>query len=103
MNKVIQIDLDTTNSSSALIKDRTRRQEFEARNNAALMVCQVERQIRDLGDNAPVNEKARAEKLISDIRELIKQQFADIARLRQLSSDLQQVAYGMSSACVQNT
>jgi molecular chaperone DnaK len=46
----------------------------------------------------PMNEKARAEQLISQIRELVKSNSTDVARLRQLTSDLQQVAYGLTSA-----
>jgi molecular chaperone DnaK len=45
-----------------------------------------------------MNEKARAEQLITDIRELVKNNSTDIARLRQLTSDLQQVGYGLASA-----
>jgi molecular chaperone DnaK len=79
-------------------EDRKRREEVEARNNADSIAYQVERQLKDLGERVPMNEKARAEQLISEIRELIKNNSADVGRLRQLSSDLQQVAYGLSSA-----
>jgi molecular chaperone DnaK (HSP70) len=104
MTKPIQFDLDTMDPLSAPMTDRTRGQEVEARNNAELMAYQVEWQIRDLGDNIAVNEKARAEQLISEIRQLINGESTDIARLRQLSSDLQQVGYGLSSAaCSQST
>ena len=72
-------------------EDRKRREEVEARNSADSMAYQVERQMRELGDRVPVNEKARAEQLISEIRELVKNNSSDVARLRQLTSDLQQV------------
>jgi molecular chaperone DnaK len=62
------------------------------------MAYQVERQIRELGDRMPLNEKARAEQLIADIRELVKNNSSDVARLRQLTSDLQQIASGLASA-----
>jgi molecular chaperone DnaK len=78
-------------------EDRKRRDEVEARNNADSIAYQVERQLKDLGERVPMNEKARAEQLISEIRELVKNNSADVGRLRQLSSDLQQVAYGLSS------
>jgi molecular chaperone DnaK len=77
--------------------DRRRREEVEARNSADSIAYQVERQIRDLGDRVPTNEKARAEQLIAEIRELVKSNSSDVAKLRQLTSDLQQVAYGLSS------
>ena len=79
-------------------EDRKRREEIEARNAADSMAYQVERQLRELGDRVPMNEKARAEQLISQIRELVKSNSTDVARLRQLTSDLQQVAYGLTSA-----
>jgi molecular chaperone DnaK len=46
----------------------------------------------------PLNEKARAEQLISEIQQLTKGESSDIARLRQLTSDLQQLVYGLASA-----
>jgi molecular chaperone DnaK len=79
-------------------EDKRRREEIEVRNNADSIAYQVERQISDLGDRAPVNEKARAEQLISEVRELVKDNSSDLARLRQLTSDLQQIVYALSSA-----
>jgi molecular chaperone DnaK len=79
-------------------EDRRRREEVEARNSADSMAYQVERQISELGDRVAPNEKARAEQLIAEIRELVKNNSSDIARLRQLTGDLQQVAYGLASA-----
>ena len=45
-----------------------------------------------------MNDKARAEQLIGEIRNLVKTNSSDVARLRQLTSDLQQIASAMSSA-----
>ena len=56
-------------------------EEVEARNNADSIAYQVERQIRELGDRVPVNEKARAEQLIAEIRELVKNNSSDVARV----------------------
>jgi molecular chaperone DnaK len=79
-------------------EDKRRKEEVEARNSADAIAYQVERQIRELGDRLPVNERARAEQLISEIREQVKNNSTDVARLRQLASDLQQVAHALSSA-----
>ena len=79
-------------------EDRKRREEVEARNAADSIAYQVERQINELGDRVPMNEKARAEQLIAEIRELVKSDSSDTSRLRQLASDLQQLAAGLSSA-----
>jgi molecular chaperone DnaK len=82
-------------------EDRRRREEVEARNNADAMAYQIERQLKDLGDRAPANEKARAEQMINEVRELVRTQSTDLAKLRQLTSDLQQIGYGLASATQQ--
>ena len=66
-------------------------------NHADSIAYQVERQLRELGDRVPANEKARAEQLISEARSLVKSNPSDIARLRQLTSDLQQMAHGLTA------
>jgi len=78
-------------------EDRKRREEVEARNAADSIAYQVERQINELGDRVPMNEKARAEQMIAEIRELVKSESSDVSRLRQLASDLQQLAAGLAS------
>ena len=93
-----EIDRMVADAQSHADEDRRRREEVEARNNADSIAYQVERQIRDLGDRVALNDKARAEQLIAEIRELVKNNSSDIARLRQLTGDLQQVAYGLASA-----
>jgi len=93
-----EIDRMVTDAQSHSEEDRRRREEVEARNTADSMAYQVERQIQELGDRVPLNEKARAEQLISQIRELVKNNSSDVSRLRQLTSDLQQVGYGLSSS-----
>ena len=93
-----EIDRMVADAQSHSEEDRRRREEVEARNSADTIAYQVERQITELGDRAPLNEKARAEQLITEIRELVKNNSSDVARLRQLTGDLQQVAYGLSSS-----
>jgi molecular chaperone DnaK len=46
----------------------------------------------------PQHERARAESLISDIRSAIKDETTGVERLRQLTSDLQQVSHSLASA-----
>jgi molecular chaperone DnaK len=93
-----EIDRMVNEALAHSAEDRKRREEVEARNTADSVAYQVERQLLDLGDRVPVNEKARAEQLITEIRELVKNNSTDVARLRQLANDLQQLAYGLASA-----
>ena len=79
-------------------EDKRRREEIEVANHADSIAYQVERQLRELGSRAPANERARAEQLIAETRSLVKSNPPDAARLRQLSSDLQQIAYGLTAS-----
>src|SRR5262247_3424288 len=81
--------------------DRRRKEEVEARNNADAMAHQVEKQWHELGERAPANEKARAEQMINQVRDLVRTQSTDVTQLRQLTSDLQQILYGLSAAASQ--
>jgi molecular chaperone DnaK len=93
-----EIDRMVKDAQAHSDEDKRRKEEVEARNGADAIAYQAERQIRELGDRLPVNERARAEQLISEIREQVKNNSTDVARLRQLASDLQQVAHALSSA-----
>jgi molecular chaperone DnaK len=79
-------------------EDRRRRELIEARNAADSLAYSVERSIKEMGDRVPAHERARAEALINDIRAAIKDESTTIDRLRQLTSDLQQVSHSLASA-----
>src|SRR5262245_29557599 len=93
-----EVERMVADAQSHADEDRRRREEVDARNQADSIAYQVERQIGELGDRAPANERARAEAMINEVREMVKNNSTDIARLRQLSSDLQQLASGLASA-----
>src|SRR5205814_8106521 len=67
-------------------------------NNADSLAYSVERTINEMGDQVPAHERARAEALISDIRNAVKDESTPIDRLRQLTGDLQQVSHSLASA-----
>ena len=93
-----EIDRMVKDAEAHADEDKRRREEIEAANQADSMAYQVERQLRELGDRVPANEKARAEQLIAETRSAAKNSPPDLARLRQLTSDLQQMAHGLTSA-----
>src|SRR4051812_13584900 len=84
-------------------EDKRRREEVEVRNNADTTAYQVERQIQELGDRVPANERTRAEQTIKEIRAQLKDDSVDLAKLRQLTSDLQQIAHALASAAYAQT
>jgi molecular chaperone DnaK len=79
-------------------EDKRRREEVEAKNTADSVAYQTERQLNEFGDRVPANEKARAEQLIAEVRQLIKSESPDVATLRQLTSDLQQITHSLGAA-----
>jgi len=93
-----EIDRMVSDAQRHAAEDRQQREAVEARNQADTVAYQVERQLYELGDHAPMHERARAENMVQEIRQLVKDQSTDMARLRQLSSDLQQLAAGLAAA-----
>lgn len=93
-----EIDRMISDAQQHAEEDKRRRELVEARNTADSLAYNVERAIRDLGDRVPEHERARAESLINDIRNAIKDETTDIERLRQLTSDLQQVSHSLAGA-----
>jgi molecular chaperone DnaK len=100
---------DTTNLDKAeverMIADAERnraddarlRQEVDARNELDAVAYQVEHRLAELGENAPAHERARAEMLVADAREAVKEQ-APLDRVRALTTELQQVFHGLGAA-----
>jgi len=93
-----EIDRMVSDAQRHAAEDRRQREAVEARNQADTVAYQVERQLYELGDRVPMHERARAENIIQEIRQLVKEQSIDMARLRQLSSDLQQLAAGLATS-----
>jgi len=72
------------------------RERIDARNELDAAAYQVERRLSELGDAAPVHERARAETLVADARQAVKEE-APLDRLRSLTAELQQVFHGLSA------
>jgi len=71
-------------------EDARLREMIDARNELDSAAYQVERRLTELGDAVAVHEKGRAEMLVNDARQAIKDD-APLDRLRSLTSELQQV------------
>lgn len=69
---------------------------IDARNALDSAAYQVERRLEELGEAVPVHEKARAEMLVTDARQAIKEE-APVDRLRSLTAELQQLYHGMGA------
>jgi len=81
--------------------DKGRHETIEARNQADSLAYQLERTLKDLGDKVPMHEKARAEHLIEETRQAVKDETVGKERYQQLASDLQQALQMLASAAYQ--
>ena len=77
-------------------EDRRMRELIDARNDLDTAAYQVERILSERGDSLPVHEKARAENLVAEAREALKDE-SGLDRLRTLTAELQQVYQILSS------
>jgi molecular chaperone DnaK len=78
-------------------EDVSLRQVVDARNELDAVAYQVERRLAELGDNAAVHDKARAEMLIADARQALKEE-APLERLHSLTGDLQGMYQSLMAA-----
>jgi molecular chaperone DnaK len=77
--------------------DARLREAVEARNALDSAAYQVERRLAELGDTVAVHDKARAEMLVNDARQAVKEQ-APLDRVRALTADLQQLMHGLAAS-----
>ena len=78
-------------------EDRRLRELTDARNELDGAAYAVEHLLGERGDAVPVHEKARADTLVADARQALKEE-APLDRLRGLTQELQQVYQSLSAA-----
>ncbi|TCC08411.1 molecular chaperone DnaK [Kribbella soli] len=78
--------------------DSRLRELVDARNTLDSAAYQVDKLLADRGDAVAEHDRARAEMLVGDAREALKDQEAPLERLRSLTGELQQVAQALSSS-----
>ncbi|MFF9643095.1 molecular chaperone DnaK [Kitasatospora aureofaciens] len=77
-------------------QDQALREAVDARNELDAIAYQVEKRLNELADAAPAHEKARAEMLVAEARDAVKNE-AGVDEVRRLTSELQQVAAGLAA------
>lgn len=77
-------------------EDTRIRELVEARNELDSFAYHVERRLGELGDSVAVHDKARAESLVADARQAVKEE-APLDRVRSLAGDLQQMLHALAS------
>jgi molecular chaperone DnaK len=77
--------------------DEQLRREVEARNELDSVAYQVQRRLTELGDSAAPHDRARAEMLVADARQAVKEE-APLDRVKSLTSELHQLLQGLQPA-----
>jgi molecular chaperone DnaK len=83
-------------------EDQALREAVDARNELDAVAYQVERQLADLGEAAPQHERARAEMLIAEARELVRTE-GPPERARELSGELHQLQQSLAARATSST
>lgn len=79
--------------------DKERREKIDRKNQADTLAYQAEKQVSELGDKVPAEDKAKVEELVKNLREAIGKE--DDEQIQKLTPELQQVLYGISSKIYQ--
>ncbi len=76
-------------------EDKQRRERIEKKNQADALAHQAEKQINELGDKVPAEDKSKIEGLAKDLREAGNTD--DFEKIESLTTELQQALYNVSS------
>jgi molecular chaperone DnaK len=90
-----EIDRMVKEAEAHASDDEARKEAAELRNNADNLAYSVERQLSDLGDKVPADEKTKLEDLVEKLREAVKNDSAD--DMKKYTEELQQAAYALST------
>ena len=95
-----EIDRMIRDAETHAAADKSRREEVDLRNQVDSLAYRVEQMISEMGDSAPLHEKARAEQMVAEARSAL-QDNASVDRLRTFASDLEQIAHSLSAVASQ--
>ncbi len=79
-------------------EDEQRREEIEARNRADSLVYGTEKGLSEYGDKIGEEEKSQIETALNELKTALKEEEADINRIRELTQALEQASYKMAEA-----
>ena len=75
--------------------DKERRERIDRKNQAETLSYQAEKQLSELGDKVPAEDKAKVEGLIKDLKEAVSKE--DDEQIQALTTELQQALFNVSS------
>ncbi|MEB3356450.1 MAG: molecular chaperone DnaK [Synechococcales bacterium] len=90
-----EVERMVNEAESNAATDKERREKIDLKNQADSLSYQTEKQLAELGDKVPADDKTKIEGLIKDLREAIASE--DYDRIKTLTTELQQAFYSVSS------
>lgn len=90
-----EVDRMVQEAEANASSDKERREKIDRKNQADSLVYQAEKQIEELGDKVPADDKTKAEGMIKDLKEAVAQE--DDEKISTLMPELQQVLYTIGS------
>ncbi len=79
--------------------DKERREKIDLKNNADSLVNQTEKQLNELGDKVPADDKAKIEGFIGELKDAISTE--DYDKIKSTMTELQQAFYSISESLYQ--
>jgi molecular chaperone DnaK len=92
-----EVERMVTDAEQHRDEDRRLRELTDARNELDAAAYQVEKIVNERGDSLPVHEKARAEGLVTDARQALREE-APIERIRPITAELQAIYQVLSAS-----
>ncbi|MFM9267652.1 molecular chaperone DnaK [Tychonema sp. BBK16] len=94
-----EVDRMVREAESNASADKERREKIDRKNQGDSLAYQIEKQLAELGDKVPADDKTKVEGLIKDLRDAINSEDDD--RIKTLTTELQQAFYAVSSSLYQ--
>lgn len=94
-----EVDRMVREAESNATADKERREKIDRKNQGDSLAYQIEKQLAELGDKVPADDKTKVEGLIKDLRDAINSEDDD--RIKTLTTELQQAFYAVSSSLYQ--
>ncbi|TAG91965.1 MAG: molecular chaperone DnaK [Oscillatoriales cyanobacterium] len=94
-----EVDRMVREAESNAAADKERREKIDRKNQGDSLAYQIEKQLAELGDKVPADDKTKVEGLIKDLRDAINSEDDD--RIKTLTTELQQAFYAVSSSLYQ--
>ena len=94
-----EVDRMVQEAESNASADKERREAIDRKNQADSLVYQAEKQLTELGDKVPADDKEKAEGQIKDLKEAVASE--DDEKIKTLLPELQQTLYAIGSSVYQ--